>query len=141
MCMILNKQFTLQTKIPNVVETLRRYVGNIVPYGYVNESAFCIYKSNRNTPKKLAAWFVVSGTISSTNDKVQITMKVRPFLPVFIAAGIFAIALIFGLHTLVFNHGSFMYVVLGVVFNLLFHLNLAWQMWECISGLLKELEN
>ena len=139
--MILKKQFTLQTKIPNVVETLHRYVGNVVPYGYVNESAFRIYKSNRNTPKKLAALFVVSGTISSTNDKVKITMKVRPFVLAFIAAGIFAIALILGLYTLVFNHGSFMYVVLGVVFNLLFHLNLALQMWECFSGLLKELEN
>ena len=139
--MIIKKRLTLQTTIPNVVATLHKHIRNIVPYGYVNESAFRIYKSNRNTPKKLAALFVVSGTISSTNDKVQITMKVRPFLPVFIAAGIFAIALILGLYTLVFNHGSFMYVVLGVVFNLLFHLNLAWQMWECVSGLFKELEN
>ena len=138
--MIIKKYLTVQTTIPNVVEALQKHIRNIAPHGYVNQSGFCLYKINIEHYKKLAVLFVVSGKINGANNEVQITIKVRPCIAVFLFAVFFAAILAGGLISFAFNSVTLEYITCAIVFNLLFHLVLAGQMWDCLSRLIKELE-
>lgn len=138
--MIIKRILTLQTTIPNVVEVLQKHIRSKAPHGHVNNSDFCLYKINKTKYKKLAVLFVVSGKINGANNEVQITIKVRPCITVFLLTVLFAAILTDGLILFIFGSATLKYAICAIGFNLLFHLVYMWQMRECLSRLIEELE-
>ena len=138
--MFVRKRITLQKTKSSVVRILQRYINGGGAAGCVNEKSFRLYICDTVRYKKLAVMLVVSGTISSIDEQVQVTVKLRPCIAVLLISLFPAAAMLVGLYYLISSVAALPFVLGVLAFNLLFHLNHAWQMRECVSRLVQKLQ-
>ena len=138
--MFVRKRLTLQKTEANVVRILQRYINGGGAAGCVNEKSFRLYICDTVGYKKLAVMLVLSGTISSIDEQVQVTVKLRPCIAELLISLFPAAALLVGLYYLISSVAALPFVLGALAFNLLFHMSLTWQMRACMSRLVQKLQ-
>ena len=125
--MFRKRKIEIQLPAQTVIDCLKNQLRVRMPWGWVRENSFCLYKRVAGSPDLRFALLCFTGTLDEKTGGTQVTYRVRPGAVECVFLALFSAALVYTLISLLMGSGNILIVLLAAAFNGCLWLWLLWQ--------------
>ena len=131
--MILRRNLEIDLPEKEINKLLSMQIRDLLPFGYVNESKFRLYKTALSSGHRIRSLYILTGTVNKCSDHTVVRYTLRPPIPKIVMLCIMFYTLVDGVVRWINGANNEMFLLIGLVVNILVILIVIGEEQQCIE--------
>lgn len=127
------KVIKLSISKDDAVQILRRHIQHRFIRDTVHEDSFQLHVCVARTANRAFLTLYMKGTLVECEHGVKVSYAIRPTYLAILFSAVLFVTLLEGFLKLCINKGDILYLLIGLIINLVFHGSIIWQEHICLQ--------